>query len=231
MINLICLKHGTKYSYVYVNKLYNMVKRHLSVPFNFFCFTEDANNINDKVIIKKLPSTNVSGWWYKPYLFSEGLFEKDSINFYLDLDVVIINSMDKLIEYNSSKEFVGLQDPMRTLNPNKIFLNSSVMRWPADRYTDLWSNLKNNTSITSKYKGDQDYIWDLHKNEIDFYPKKWVLSYKWEVRNRNELTTDRPKRFKIIRSPEIDPETSILVFHGNPKVHIVQDDIILNNWI
>ena len=38
---VVCLKHGSKYSSEYVNKLYNMCKRHLTVPYEFVCFTDD----------------------------------------------------------------------------------------------------------------------------------------------------------------------------------------------
>ena len=33
---IVCLKHGTKYSSEYVNKLYNMVKRHCTIPHTLF---------------------------------------------------------------------------------------------------------------------------------------------------------------------------------------------------
>ena len=48
-LNVICMKWGTKYSSEYVNKLYSMVARNLSVPFRFVCFTDDADGIKDCV--------------------------------------------------------------------------------------------------------------------------------------------------------------------------------------
>jgi hypothetical protein len=35
-VNIVCLKHGTKYNSDYVNRLYNMVQRNLTIPFKFF---------------------------------------------------------------------------------------------------------------------------------------------------------------------------------------------------
>ena len=95
----------------------------------------------------------------------------------------------------------------------------------------IWNNLENNLYLTKRYKGDQDYIWEICRDEIEYYPIKWILSYKWEVRNRSELTSTLPRRFKTNRNPNIDPETCILAFHGNPKLHTVQDEVILNNWV
>ena len=42
---VVCLKYGDKYSADYVNKLYNGVKRNLTVPFEFVCYTEDPKGI------------------------------------------------------------------------------------------------------------------------------------------------------------------------------------------
>ena len=40
-LNVVCVKYGTKYGADYVNKLYYGVKKHLSLPHTFTCFTED----------------------------------------------------------------------------------------------------------------------------------------------------------------------------------------------
>ena len=46
---VVCLKHGSKYSSEYVNKLYNMCKRHLTVPYEFVCFTDDLRGIDANI--------------------------------------------------------------------------------------------------------------------------------------------------------------------------------------
>ena len=71
---IVCLKHGQKYDYTYVNKLYNMAKRHSTVNFNFACITEDSSNIDKNIHIIPLPKAHqISGWWYKPWVFSKDL--------------------------------------------------------------------------------------------------------------------------------------------------------------
>ena len=49
--HVICLKHGNKYSAEYVNVLHDMVCRHLTIPFNFVCFTENASGIKQGIQI------------------------------------------------------------------------------------------------------------------------------------------------------------------------------------
>ena len=53
--NILCLKHGQKYNADYVNKLYNMVSRNITVPFTMHCITEDRDGINPNINIIPLP--------------------------------------------------------------------------------------------------------------------------------------------------------------------------------
>ena len=69
-INILCLKHGSKYDSSYVNKLYTACKKHCSLDFNFYCATEDPQNLLPHVKVISLPRSPMSGWWYKPWLFS-----------------------------------------------------------------------------------------------------------------------------------------------------------------
>ena len=48
MINVVCVNWGLKFKPIYTQTLYNMVKRHLTVPYKFICYT---NHIN----VKKWP--------------------------------------------------------------------------------------------------------------------------------------------------------------------------------
>ncbi|MEE1122464.1 MAG: glycosyltransferase, partial [Acinetobacter pseudolwoffii] len=42
---VICMKWGTKYGSEYVNRLYNMVKRHTTVDFQMVCLTDRTEGI------------------------------------------------------------------------------------------------------------------------------------------------------------------------------------------
>ena len=54
-VNVVCLKWGSIYGPEYVNHLYNMVSRNLSLPFRFICLTEQSNGIVPDVEIFPLP--------------------------------------------------------------------------------------------------------------------------------------------------------------------------------
>lgn len=231
MYNIICLKHGTKYGPEYVNKLKNMVKRHTTLPFDFFCFTENARGVDSDVNIQPLPmNDNLSGWWWKPYVFKEGLFLTGTVNFFIDLDMVIVNNMDKLLEYLPNA-FVGLEDVGRVFGPGRTKLCSAVLKWPANSFTEVWTTFENDRTIVKQFHGDQDYLWNFYKDQIKFFPGDWIRSYKWEVRDRSELIRVNGRMtFKDIRDPRIDSNTSILAFHGSPDPHEVKDPVIVDNW-
>jgi hypothetical protein len=231
MLNVICLKFGTKYGPEYVNNLYNMIQRHLTVPHRFICFTEDTQNLNSQIEIIPLPGNeNLHGWWWKLYVFKQGHFNQGDINLFIDLDMVIVNSIDKFINY-LPENFVGLENVNRVFNRYPASLGSAVMKWPAETYTDIWTEFKKNSVAARKWPGDQDWIWKLHKNSIKFFPRDWIISYKWEARNIKEIVRENGKSvFKNIRNPEIPKDTSILAFHGTPDPHEVKDPIIVDNW-
>jgi hypothetical protein len=207
-----------------------MVQRHLTIPHNFICFTDDSVGIDPNVKIEMLPKLPIEGWWWKPYIFKTGHFQNGDDIFYIDLDMVIVNNINKLIEYQPGK-FVGLLDVGRVFRPGYKKLGSAVMRWKANEYSVIWNNLEKNLTQTKRFHGDQDWIWEQIKQHITFFPEPWVRSYKWEIRTKDELTgIGRTSAFKITRSPNIPIDCSVLAFHGFPHLHTVQDPVILENW-
>jgi hypothetical protein len=231
LLNVICLKHGNKYGADYVNKLYNMIQRHLTVPHRFVCFTDNSNGINLPIEIHMLPLNNViSGWWWKPYVFKSGHFPEGDINLFIDLDMVIIKNIDDIVNYLPG-EFVGLRDVSRALNRGYDKLGSALMRWISGTYTDIWTGIEINSDQIKRFPGDQDWIWYQHKRTVKFFPDPWIISYKWEARDRSELVRQNNRWvFPTVRNVKLNPDTRILAFHGTPDPHEVMDPVIVDNW-
>ena len=66
-----------------------MVNRHLTVPFEFYCFTDHVNLFDlvyGKIHFKSFPRHDMEGWWNKLQLFhpETGL---EGVNLYFDLDI------------------------------------------------------------------------------------------------------------------------------------------------
>lgn len=226
---VVCLKHGTKYSSEYVNRLFNMCKRHITVPFNFACITENSTGIDPSIKIIPVPQIAVAGWWYKPWVFSDEI-PIDGTILFLDLDIVIINNIDMVWTYQPEK-FCIIRDFNRSTIKEWNKFNSSIFKFQKGNFSFVWDNFIKDTSVTKRLHGDQDWIFNQVKRNFSFWPDEWMQSYKWEIRNRQDIIKVGIKRqFKDVANPKIDPRTKILVFHGDPKPDEVRDPIVVDNW-
>lgn len=229
-ITVLCVKFGTAYTTDYVIKLRNMVARQLTVPHEFVCLTDDATPIEGVRLIVQPNSNYQRGWWYKVHMFDPNLAVSGTI-LYFDLDVVITNRIDKLVSKNG--QFYGIRDFNRKFNKGYNCLNSSVMSWFHGDHSIIWEQFSKLPSEAMRTHGDQDWIWRIAKSKITFWPDSWVLSYKWEVRDREELVVIDGKRnfASKLDEPIIADDCCVLVFHGEPKPHEVQDQFIVDNWV
>ena len=204
-LNVICVNVGNKYSNQYVENLYNMVKRNLTFDFTFWCITDRQQSPHINTL---LPPAGIKSWWNKLWMFSKDA-NLVGTNLYFDLDVVICGSLDKFVKFDG--DFCILQDFNRAFHPTYQVYNSSIMRWSND-YHSMWDEFSINPKFwQEKYHGDQDWITRKIPN-AQFWPKDWAISWKWEY--PKELTND----------------TSVLVFHGNPKPHEIDHELIRNHW-
>jgi hypothetical protein len=228
-VTVLCVRFGNRYGREYVERLRNMVSRHLTIPYEFVCLTDDQHPIDGVRSIVRPNEGYAKGWWHKVHMFDPNLGIKGRI-LYFDLDVVIHNSVDKLIE-NYQTEFLGIRDFNRKFNPLWNILNSSIMSWPAGSHSDIFTTFKSNPKQAQKLHGDQDWIWNIAKSRITFWPESWIQSYKWEIRERNETIFQNGKRsFRTVKNPKIPDACCVCVFHGDPKPEEVQDPFVIDNW-
>ena len=231
---VVCLKHGSKYSSEYVNNLYSMCKRHLTIPFEFVCFTDDLRGIDANIKTIALKEIGVSGWWYKPMFFDKN-FPLDGTLLYMDLDIVINANIDKLFTYRPDK-FCIIRDFNRSLRSDWNRMNSSIFRLQSCSMGYVYDEfMKDHGNNMRRYHGDQDWIYEQVKSKVDtwsFWPDDWILSYKWEMRDRNDLhkPLNQPRNFRDKKEPKLLPNTCIAVFHGEPHPHQCEDDWVKENW-
>jgi hypothetical protein len=228
-ITVLCVRFGNRYGREYVERLRNMVSRHLTVPYEFMCLTDDHHPIDGVKSIVRPNEGYAKGWWHKVHMFDPSLGLKGRV-LYFDLDIVIHNNIDKLVE-NFQSEFLGIRDFNRKFNPQWNILNSSIMSWPAGLHPDIFTTFKTNPKQAQKLHGDQDWIWNIAKSRITFWPESWIQSYKWEIRDRNDTIFQNGKRsFRSIKNPKIPDSCCVCVFHGDPKPEDVQDPFVVDNW-
>jgi len=230
---VLCLKHGTKYSADYVNKLYNGVKRHCTLDFEFVCLTEDPSGINDDITVLPLPG-GISGWWCKPYIFSNDLPLKGTV-LYIDLDVVIANNIDKLFTWQPDR-WCTLRDFTRVMRPTWHKYNSSVIRFRVGDLDFVWTEYKKDRiNIEKRLHGDQDWLFEVtHKKQSAMlYPDEWIQSWKWEIRKDRTFAHGGirgTRRLRTIEHCKPKSECCITVFHGDPNPENCLDPWVVDNW-
>ena len=217
-MRILCVKWGDKYGPEYVEKLKAACERHIPHT-EFLCITENpVQSVKCHPLICDLP-----GWWQKIGLFRPGFFEGP--NLYLDLDVVITSSIDEMLEEATSRQCLYALDDFSysLVNPKKGMdshtkkllggigtINSSVMFWDGNKGSAVdrvWD--KFTPEIMDELHGDQNWITQaLWPGGIKLWPSGFVKSYKYGNRQ----------------------PAPIVVFHGDPKPHQVNDEWVLKNW-
>jgi len=209
-----------------------MVSRNITGQFKFYCLTENPTGIDPSVNIIPLPP-GLDGWWYKPYMHSTDLPIEGTI-LYMDLDVVIAGSLDKLFDYNPG-EWCIIRDFTRSMRPDWKRYNSSVIRFEQGQLDSYWQDFKHNArEYRKKHFGDQDWLWAVTHQHIPatLWPDEWIQSWKWEVRASKELSGGARGQRRLTTIENVIPpqECCITVFHGDPNPEHCLDPWVVDNW-
>lgn len=193
MINIICVKQGDKYSSDYVNKLYSMVSRNMPEEFKFHCYTDNASGIRKEVNIVPIESDLVQ-WW--PKLDALNIFKTDD-NILFDLDVVILNKLDRLcsvktrtlsVLYAQWKE--GYLQPSSNEKFQTLY-NSSIMKWHGEQGMEVYNYFQRHKDmILFKYVGIDRYMFN-EPVEVDLLPTSIAYSYWKGVRFIKDTTPEK----------------------------------------
>ena len=229
---ILCLKHGVKYNYDYVNKLYNMVSRHCTLDFEFVCLTDNTQGLDPNIKTIPLPDY-LEGWWCKPYMYSNDLPLSGTI-LYMDLDVVISNNIDKLFTYEPDHWCV-IRDFTRKMRPKWTKYNSSIVRFKTGQLSHVWENFKKDQKqIQHRLFGDQDWLYEATRDtQAMLWPDSWIQSWKWEVRTEFQFFPGGLKGNRKFKNKEnVIPriECCVCVFHGDPNPHNCDDPWVVDNW-
>ncbi|RMA78666.1 glycosyltransferase [Umboniibacter marinipuniceus] len=211
-MNIICMKWGDKFPPHYVNRLYAMVRRNLTGDFRFVCFTENGTGIRDEVEVQPLPELDLpSGLpergWRKLTVFAPGFGGLEGPTLFLDLDVVIVDSIDPFFDIEG--EFFIAHDKK---NPAKMEGNSSIFRFIPGSYPEILQNFVDNfEQVRGEVRHEQAYLSrEMHRaGKMQFWPDEWVPSFKYKCLPRF------PMNFFV--DPFIPDDAKILIFHGLPN--------------
>jgi len=204
---ILCVKWGDKYDHTYVEKLKEQCEQNCSVPFNFYCLTDNPTKPYDI----QLPTTwdayyhadRDFFWAYrKYYVFGLGnnnfLPEIEGEQFLLlDLDVRIHQDLKYFFELPMDKPWIvrGWWNNLDTVKQNfakhkSTPLNSSVIRWKRNQLKDVFDNINRNAEVIFfTYPSADNYfnhhwynIWDEDASFFQGFPQGDIYSwYKGNV--------------------------------------------------
>lgn len=211
-LTFVCLKVGTAFGPEYVNNLYDMVSRNLrAMPARFVCVTDDAVGLNPAIVVKPVPA-DLEKWWGKLYLFKRGLFQDGERMIFLDLDTLIVGSLNDLVKYDG--QFATLRD---FYVPERV--GPAVMLWEAGEYTaSIWDEWVAEGKPRNAW-GDLWWLNRLDQGRFaknadklqDLYPG-WFVSYK------AHCNPYPPKGAKVV------------CFHGEPRPHNCGAEWVKKTW-
>ncbi len=211
-VNIVCMKWGDKFPVKYVNRLFGMVFRHLSIPFRFVCFTENNTGIRNEIETQDLPELDLpSGFpergWRKLTVFKQDFGGLSGPTLFLDLDIVVVGGLDEFFTY--SGDFLIAHDKK---NPKKIEGNSSIFRFEIGQHPEILSYFEQNLELVkSEARHEQAYLSrEMHQQDkLRYWPDEWVPSFKYRC---------CPSWIKSwFQAPSIPKGAKIILFHGLPN--------------
>lgn len=232
-VDCACVIHGTAYDWIYVDRLYSMLSRHITPGINLHVYTEADRPVPAPYIKHALLDWSISGprrgWWYKMQMFNPEHHAGPLL--YFDLDTVIVRDIDWMWKQTTSY-FWAIHDFKHLWRPSHVGINSSVMWWDTQQYRHVWDTFvqQNLQQVMTKYQGDQDYITDIiPQNQRRFFDASRIQSWRWQCLDGG-YDFRRRRYHNPGQGTKINENTSVLVFHGNPKPADITENIIMDHW-
>lgn len=206
--NVICIKWGTRYGPEWVNRLYGMVRRNTTWQIRFVCFTDDTSGIRPEVECRPLPDVRLDPAlgknWRKVGLMQQGLGGLTGMTLFLDLDLVIIGSIDAFFTYPG--RFCIIRE---WKDPELGYGNSSVMRYFIGMESAVLDRFY--ATPTEVLKGafaskEQNFV-SKSVAEATYWPADWCVPFGLACLPRNRV-------LRFFSTPKPPPGGKILVFFG-----------------
>jgi hypothetical protein len=221
-VNILCMKWGTRYPAHYVNILFRSIGRNLSRPFRFVCLTDDPSELLDGIETAPFPENPglVRAAW--PNVFMKLMMTRDGFlglegpTLFLDLDLVVLDSIDGFFDYRPGKNCIihnWWERRKQLLRKRPEIGNSSIFRFEAGKSNYIYETFLAEMSRAedrSIFVTEQHFLTYAMKERY-WWPEEWVRSFKFNVRP--------PFPLNLVMTPKKPAGAKFLVFHGQPDPH------------
>lgn len=207
MLTVCCVFNKSQsYDDEYVVKLRSMAERYISQSHNFYCITFENILFVDCIV----PPVDLPGRWLKLALFHPDLAVLGNDVLYLDLDLIICNSLDDLLSVQGS--FCAPRSRVKRIDGSPI-MSSNLMRWRGN-YSHVWTYFIQNQASIDTTLDDRSVIESAIQSDwtdlTAALPKNYFLHWIRDGLYRFEST-------QLLQ--QIYPECAIIDFGGIPKPH------------
>lgn len=170
-----CVWVGDKYPIEFVHRLRRGVELHYPHPHEFVCFTDKPKQVKGA---KDISGIGLKGWWAKLALLDPSI-RGDDWTVYLDLDTVIVGSLEPLANLRS--DFAICENFILATRKSWGRYGSCVMTFPPGWGADHWKTVQSWRNIELVPYGDQGVIEKLVPNATILQralPSGYFLHYR-----------------------------------------------------
>ena len=220
-VNIVCMKWGQRYGTHYVNLLYRGIQQHLSLPFNFFCFTDNDQGMDAGIQVRDIRELiaheSMRNTVFTKYTILHSSMGLTGPTLFFDIDLIVMNSIDDLFAWNKGQFCIiwnWIAWRKTILHGRPRIGNSSVFRFDAGTgaYDHILERyLEDPKYVYEAFDTEQSFMSHCVASEIQFWPSEWIQSFK------ADCSWIFPLNFVL--KPQVKRDTKILVFHGRPDPH------------
>jgi hypothetical protein len=202
----------------YVKNLRNMVARHTTIDYDFYCITDRQIDL-DGVNVIELP-THITKWKFnlpKFYMHADHQAIKGRRILFFDLDTVIVGNIDEFLLYG---RYLCTIKPFNPTNWH-VSTPGGVLSFVGGETAWIWNKVKEQPEFWVKTTGGKER---LILNRLE--PKgKWD---RWQDILPGQLVSYKRH---VVKGKDIG-NARVVAFHGNPRPHVAarQDKFINQNW-
>jgi hypothetical protein len=201
IINILTLKVGTKYPAVYVNKLYNSIKRNTTVDFKFFCYTEDPTDLGPNINVIPLEDpAELKLQWHKLKFHNTGFagISTGETCLILDIDWIITNNMDDILSFKLEPGVFGCFERWWSNRRNWCKINGGFQMYLMGDTQHLYDTFFEKPTYWQDYyisigeaegpvNGEQNFI-DKHVGDKrHWFPMSWFAKVRAEEYKKIQL--------------------------------------------
>lgn len=222
---VLCMKWGPLYPASYVNVLHSAVRKNVTGPLRFICLTPEPEGMDNGIETFPIPDLGYgprhwkSGAWPKLSVFVSDLYGLTGRALFIDLDSVILSSLDPLFDMKGDFISIGGGPNWKrgSANPHPT-LASGVFAFDLGAQTQIVDRFRADPEgAFDRFALEQRFI-EAHVSAWSTWPQDWVISFKRHLRRSAIID-----RFLPPRRP--DPSSKILAFHGDPRpIDVIRPD-------